>query len=54
MGTVEPNKRNRPINSCDDNDEYGDGDGINNDDGNLSVDKVNEFIRVYQYICLSL
>ena len=45
------NKRNRTINSWnDDNDENGDCDN-EEDDGNLSVEKTNEFIRVCLSVC---
>ena len=52
-----PNKRNRTINSWDDDDDENvddvdiDVDDDNIDDGNLSVDKANEFIRVCLPVC---
>jgi len=46
-----PNKRNRTISSWnDDNDENGDFDN-EEDDGNLRLDKTNEFIRVCLSVC---
>jgi hypothetical protein len=53
-----PNKRNRTINSWDDDDDDEIGDDVdvdvdddNIDDGNLSADKANEFIRVCLPVC---
>ena len=50
-GINRSNKRNRTKNSWnDDNDENGDFDN-EEDDGNLRLDKTNEFIRVCLYFC---